>query len=446
MMERIKSIVLTLLIFLSMFLTWSNWTYIPDYEPIKETEYIQDVAIGEKKELGQIVVPSQAFLHKDYRHYATTNAKEISSLYVQMQKWNFHMFQDMNVDSTNKFNEVVNRTKSVELYFPTEVPFNVLRNIFQFNEESVIINSIDRILIDLSNQNGVPEAYFISSVAQKVYLAQINNIDFDGFQKRYSKINKSFIEYEQFTIKDARSVYLPKNRISMKKMIYTTNSLSPDDFSNALFTDPSIVKRYPSKVGEEYFTDGTTALEIYSSRNLLKFTNPLRDEPALIEPAELIMNSFDYINDHAGWVDTYALCDWDIRNREVLFRMKLADHPVFDLETPEMVTISQAWSKGEVNKYSRSLIDLDDKLAEETVTLPGGADVIKAIEANENLNKKMIRGITAGYEFEKQDEGANFVSFTPAWFIQLENKRWLKVDFEDLSQEAKKGGRIGGLE
>lgn len=77
--ERAKSIILIILVGTSIFLTWSIWTYEPEYDPFEQSsEFIKiksDVQI-----VSDVIKPVSILFHGNGQHFQTSNPAEINEM------------------------------------------------------------------------------------------------------------------------------------------------------------------------------------------------------------------------------------------------------------------------------------------------------------------------------------------------------------------------------
>ncbi len=77
MYETIKTIVLTLLVLISITLTFALWTYHPKYDVLQNDEYIQHVSVSNTQvDTAMVVQPKQILIHKNGVPYAVTKDEE----------------------------------------------------------------------------------------------------------------------------------------------------------------------------------------------------------------------------------------------------------------------------------------------------------------------------------------------------------------------------------
>src|SRR5213075_2761192 len=87
--ETIKTAILTILVLLSIFLTWNLWTYQPNYATMEKNNVVAEVTMSEKQEIKKIVRPDLVLYHKQGQHYGTTRADELDKLIKELGRWSF---------------------------------------------------------------------------------------------------------------------------------------------------------------------------------------------------------------------------------------------------------------------------------------------------------------------------------------------------------------------
>ena len=83
--EQIKSVVLFVLVFLSITLTFSIWTYKPNYDTEK-TKAVE-MLIDKKTHITDIIKPYRMIFHENGVWRGTERFGEMKSTMEQMQNW-----------------------------------------------------------------------------------------------------------------------------------------------------------------------------------------------------------------------------------------------------------------------------------------------------------------------------------------------------------------------
>ena len=198
--ETIKSIVLLILVVFSILLTWMLWTYQPNYDILKESgNTVEDVSLGETKELSKIVRPERLFLHQGEKHYGTFDSFEIDQTMKELSLWGFSEFEDIS-ELVKNIPSFIFDKNALELIFPDIVPLKEYRSALQLPSNDIPKSNFDRIVIDLepeTREGGV--VYFISSKEQEVLRAYVSASYINDFKERYLmdiSANEKFALYE----------------------------------------------------------------------------------------------------------------------------------------------------------------------------------------------------------------------------------------------------------
>lgn len=442
--EAAKTILLTFLVLTSIAFTWELWTYHPQYDVIQNDEYIQNVSISNAQvDTSMIVRPSQVLIHKNEAHYGMIEEGDISKLLKDMKKWTFDDFE--NISSTiskENFLSFVHRKEAIEIVYPDEIPMNIYRDLFQIDDKGMDGVSFDTIVLPMEKHQDFI-AYFVSTDHRKVYQATVSDASLEEIHQLYEKAEK-FPRYFAYNVSETKAFFLPEKEMMMSRFQYYTDELDPDKFKEALFSDPSFVKKDILTFGEEY-TDGSRLMDVDFLQNLLLYVNPAAKNTISQsgdESSTLIQKSIDFVNEHGGWTDMYHFAEWDRDKRKVVFRLYVNNYPVFsDYGMSEIV---QIWGTNEVNKYQRPLfrLEIPDRVSVSTKVW-SGQEVIKQLEKMKGFRKELVNGITLGYELVKDQERGKVVILEPAWFC-LYDGTWKTISLKETT--GGRGGSAVGLE
>ncbi|MFD1734974.1 YycH family regulatory protein [Bacillus salitolerans] len=442
--ENIKSVLLTLLVIMSLILTWNLWTYQPEYGLIESTRYISDVDIGEKRELQELIQPSKVLFHKNGRHYGTTDTIEMKKALSHIRQWSFNDFSDITPSIREGYLDFVHGRDSVEIIFPSEVPVEILKSVLPIVDEELRLVTFDRVIIPMQDsQKEEPVAYFVSYEDHYVYKATINSFLYQTFFKEIYQVSPRYPQYFAYKIDGYTSLFLPDDKVNVNRITYYSIQLSGEDFKDALFTDPSIAKRDIQPNGDESYSDGARALYIFNGGNLLQFINPVTEtDSPIIGSKQLIQQSIDFINDHSGWTDQYVMFDWDSALQSTEFRLQINGMPVFNYAG--LSRISQEWNKTNMfDKYERPMFKLQLSLDSESsnVSLPSGHTLLDLLRQMPSFDPNKLEDALVGYELVKDRTSAK-VTIEPMWIVNY-NGSWKKIIFDDMREL---GGNVIGLE
>src|SRR5690606_3134133 len=128
--ESIKTTILILLVLSSLVLTWSLWTYQPQYDHLGENDdLVAEVTTTITKDASEIISPTKILYHIDGQHFGTFNEKELNRVMKELRSWEIdevhnitHTVQDQGLADFLKQNG------QVEIYFPDPFPLELYKS------------------------------------------------------------------------------------------------------------------------------------------------------------------------------------------------------------------------------------------------------------------------------------------------------------------------------
>ncbi|MBU8881259.1 hypothetical protein BGM26_20250 [Bacillus sp. FJAT-29790] len=438
--ENIKSIILVILVCFSVLLTWSIWTYQPNYEMMKKANTVQEVAISAKKDVKKIIKPDKIYYHysKD-KHIGTIDSNEIDRVITEISRWNFVDFEDVSAE-IKSFPTFIHQAESAVILFPDSIPIELYRTIIEIKDKKLPDFRFDRIVIHLEEtEKEQGFVYFISSEDKQAFRSYVPASFVQNFKNAYFKnaeYSLNFGEYFPYKVSNERTLFLPIKETKMLRYQYLSNPLEPEKFKNALFRNPSFVQKNHQTLSEE-FTDGSSLMRVNFDKNTISYVNPVEGHET-ISSKNLLKRSIDFVNEHGGWTDNYRYVEMDEMRHRVLFRLYDAKgYPVFS-EDNRISEISQTWGQSEINEYLRSNFSLGIRTESTEIDLSSGQTVLERITGMDGFESEKLQDLIIGYTMIK-DAQTRLVYLEPSWYYQY-NDSWRKVSVDET------GGDIHGLE
>ncbi len=257
--EKIKSIALTLLVGISIFLTWNLWTFQPSYETIESTK-AYNVSISDKKQEKTLIKPYKLFYHHGGQISGTSSENEMDKVTKAMSNWTLFDIKDVsNQYSQEELERLVHGEKKLEIVFPDNVPLSVYGKVLNFEEEKLPKTSFNQIIVDLNVGNpDTGSIYFVSyGQGKKVVLeGRVDMNSVKSLEKTF--VRNAIYNYESYfkqRLNDKKTLLLPDKAEDYISYRYYTELIKPEDFKRALFNDPNNVIKDITESGETYTDD-----------------------------------------------------------------------------------------------------------------------------------------------------------------------------------------------
>lgn len=418
--ETIKSIALTILVMMSLLLSFLLWSYQPKYETVFDPSYVGEVDVGGKeKSLDETISPSRFVFQMYETDYGFQKMSDKEDFYNSMNEWVIYDYEIVEEEMSSIDGRQVNMS------FAYDLPLEYLQSIFKFEGKEDLPNwSFNHISIGVNDTNQSLQIQVESKNKQYTFLASIDKTE------NYQQVAKLMGRPQQlqelmpFELAD-ETIFIPKESFELPRRTLVANELNPNLFVNALFRDPSLVTQ--NRI-EAVFTDGQRGMRILNDGKTMEYTNPIQSSVTNQNTLELLEWSIERINDHKGWTNDYRLDQIDSAKDEIAFRMTYDDYPIYDFYN--IALLRQEWRDQNLFRYERTLVSLDNSLSSVSTELMSGQEVKQFIES-QNINVEEIRDITIGYYLSTIDRHSFLLE--PSWFIVYDDQ-WRRVTKQDMAQ------------
>ena len=311
-------------------------------------------------------------------------------------------------------------------------------NVLNIEELKIPEITFDRVIVEWNTSNTTMDIYFISRENKLLYSAKANVLEVQNFQQTILTTADSYSEYAEVSPGNTPFLAVPVDRIELPRNTYSQGEISPSRFRDALFRDPNAVKRSQVEANLNEFKDDRAIMTVNTLTKDLDYVHPTADSNELAIPSELLFNTFDFINEHAGWTDDYRYSHMDPLTRYVEFQLYVHGLPVFSDTTS--TKMEQTWGEDRIFRYMRPYYTLDSSLPSETEvkTLPSGLEVGEMLIDSKEIDFSIVEEIIPGY-YMKHDREDNLFMLEPTWYYLI-NDNWIRFSPEQF------GGEMIGLE
>jgi regulatory protein YycH of two-component signal transduction system YycFG len=408
-----------------------------DQSPTTDT-----IAIARKESIDQLIKPYKTIFNFNDSLRGTVNPKEIDMIIDEISDWKITDISLVNQNfGAEEWGALLRKPNRFTLYYHGEVPLTLYDTVLYMDEKMLNVPEIsfDRLVIDWNASHRSMDILFISKMNKTMYSAKAQVSDYKEFERTILTMGQEFEEYGEVNPGGSPYIVVPTGTVEARKNTYFQEEVRPSQFRNALFSDPSAVRRsHLSSYVEEYVdSQGKALMKVYTDKKKLEFMYLFEEPNELAIPSELLEKAIYYVNEHSGWTDEYRYTYMDPASSTVRFRLFLHGLPVYT-DSSLTTEIIQKWGKNGITDYSRPYYTRGTTLESKVQQLPSGMEVAERLKESDMIDFDTVEELTVGY-FMKYDMEQGLLIMEPAWFY-LSKGNWNRF----LPETS--GGELIGLE
>lgn len=421
MKERMKSLLLCLLVAASLIQTYMLAYSKPYYELVEETEYIQPELIGTRAEAADLIYPSDIVLHLGDGQHVVLYPRNVfyEEIYEKVSIRSFGGFRQIDRRSIN-WNELREQNRGVEIRFDGQITSDILASTMQIDGMlPVDSGSFDRIWITMNETGEDVRSFFFNTDENLIFevtRADLTTKDveqFVGFGDKYQP------KYESFRVGNSgRTIYLPQKDLEMVRHKVNISTFTPEQLQNNLFVNPGITRKLMERDGTEIYTDGKRGLQIYHDRGWMSYSDPIAPVVTPTDWSNHLLAAVQFVNQHGGWNGIFRIEQYaDVSNQEYIFRQYFGQYPIVDLHEQPFGLIRVVMNNGIMNLYERTVVTLQQTGIERLeASLLGGELLWEKIRRHPNMI--MIDRLYPAYRPTLHED---HVVLTPVWVVEYVN-------------------------
>lgn len=418
MIERSKSVLLTILVVLSLVQSYLLvYSYPPTGAIVRtEQEYITAERMGAALRIDQVLYPADMVLHMggDRHTVIYPETSYFNRIYEQVTRGEYRNFQRI-PGALRNWDELRRTAQGIEMRFGGGVPVALLQKVMQLEGDILFLNdAIDRIWLlkrDIQGRS-MAEIYFFSTDGETVYMPIRPPLSADEIED----ITGLGVYMPAYTLW-RNDIYLPTEQIEAVAYTFGYTTFSPQQMQRSLFFDPDKTRYLEDRSGQVIYTDGKRGLQLESGDTWMVFTDPVPMQDTADNLEDNVLAALQFVNQHGGWDGRYRFvpASEDGNGRNIVFQQYYERYPLIGggVRYGQVRLLMQ---QGTAVVYERSLINLGDRQKETLLRwLPGGTRLRSALESYGRMHE-----VTAVFP-------AQFVTLTedrtlimePVWAVKL---------------------------
>lgn len=424
MMEKLKSVLLVLLVALSLVQSYFLVYSMPNLETRVRSgqDYVQTEPLGPSLEVKDLLFPEMMILHQgEDRHtvFYPDNAPYYDLILSKLQGRMFRGFRQ-DLAGTVDWERVRQEDRGIELRFGRPIPFQLLQTVFKIDGDFLFSrDSIERIWIFVPSGTEEVRAFFFSSDGRSVYESIGADLTVGDVET-----NIGFGEYwTPFQAMDGNWYAPVKPYDRVTQMTVSVSGYTVEQMQRNLFFDPAVTRAIQERGdGNLIYTDGKRGLKVTGSGRWMSYTDPAAPTEGDTEQADDIIGAVQFVNQHGGWNGVHRLTQAaspdPANGSAVRFQQYYEKVPIVPDEDMNIGYIEVVIQKGVVTSYERSLLILGQSSGDRSGrVLPGGDALRRVISQADDQSE--IQALFPAYRPESMTDDT--IVLVPVWAVRLQD-------------------------
>ncbi|MCY9539958.1 two-component system activity regulator YycH [Paenibacillus alvei] len=427
MIERIKTLLLTFLVLLSLLQSFFLAYSMPNFDVRKKftSDYIMTDPLGPEEKVENLVFPEQLVLHLGgNKHTVLYPGMTFYNIIVKrLQGRSYDGFQYRSVSAVD-WARIREENEGVELLFHAPIPVKLLQRVFPIGDDSVLMNeSIRRIWLYTTKDTKEVRVFFFNAEGDAVYESTSANLT-EQDVKQQVEFGRAWTPYK---LVDG-AYYVPEQPIEMQEVTLPFDRITAEQMQRSLFNDPTVTKNIETG-NSEIYTDVKRGLEVNRGLQWLIYSDPVVQTEGQQDITSDVTAAVRFINQHGGWNGRYRVTMPDNMKRDSLngaaselgtairFQQYWGSYPIVNTSRFRFGYMQVTMQEGTVTSYERSLVQLHQRAAKKEMRkLAIGDALIKKLK--ELSKEKPISAIDPVYV---PILGKDTVRLLPAWQVKYKD-------------------------
>ena len=372
------------------------------------------------KKVEDVFAPIRMIIHTDKRIYLTQEPEIMQSVNELLSESVFDGIEGVSTYTQEDYDALILSPTQLEIRFAEEVPLELLSRYFTNLQEEYYDEGVDRIIFNSKEEDPV---YLLNDETKQVFTAARPDNLLQPLVDLYEGQKEAYMEVESYQSESAIS-YLPKEAITVQKLVYLVEKPSNSYFIDLLFNDTTDLKDNGNDAFVSY-SDNISELSIDKATGQLSYYRNILDAEEL-PVYRLIRDSFHEIKMLDNWTNPFYFYGFDEETDNVYYRRYVNGYPIFGEVDYGLTRIHMSGSSLTELQFLTQVIQTPLTDRGEDVTLLSGKDLLAALDAG-GYTSQEIQMIALGYDWTFSEESNRLVNLTPKWFIQIDGV-WKSLD------------------
>ncbi|ASS73612.1 hypothetical protein CIG75_00545 [Tumebacillus algifaecis] len=454
MIEKLKTLLLAVLVVTSLLLSLGIWSITPQYESIDGPQFASNVTISDpsfERTMNNVLGPRNILLHRGENKHNLLFPGQ-SGYQAALAILSNSTFFDIKIETKFKdegWKKLVNEGQGIQYEFDAVVPITLLNDadILHFTSrlEPFMNFKTFYLLPDGTNEY---RAIFVEN-ADTIYSATVV-LPPEAFGRLFEEQKEAPL-YALHGTSLLHHFYLPVERPVVHSYSIDVNRvIETDRLVDSFFLDKSMTRRVVERDGSEIFTDGNRMVRVDTKHQTIEYRNLNIEEKRVnqLDEDTSLEKALDFANAHGGFLGSVSIHQVrTIRPTEMVwgqleFRSNVSGLPVIgDFSS---VAVQVAHNSVTAMRRSAYMSGAKPERGRE-LQLLSSADLLELIESNALLKLNRVSDVYLAYMMgELHGQSAEL---RPVWVVeQSGDYREAVFDAVTGEQLRSEGGKLRGLE
>lgn len=428
-----RGLLLVILVIISIVLSYYIWKGQPNYEAIN-VKNVEKTTINKEQTTNETFKPYQLIWNKNNKQYSSIDENVIKQLIKRATNFGFSEVLASEKKKQEAYESIIHQNNTFELVYPSTIPFSILSQAFHISGKNLQSDSFNRIIFDRNaTDTGLHTVYFANDKNQTIYQSSLQEKDLAVAEKLVTEAKDTFTQNDAI-IDQKRRLYLSYSPVTLDSRKFIISSIKIDLFTAALFQDTDSIKNE----GNNY-TNGSSIIQVSPKYKTLEYVNQAqeRSHPESLskrKQATSIQDSFNFINEHAGWTGNFIFSGYDAKNGITNFNLEVHNMMVYNENNMSNIAVTQG--QDSVFRYSRPYYMFESEIysAKRKVKLESSYSAYQKIIKSKTIDPDKIDALVPGYEmkrsnWENSSSSINrVVELEPVWLFQY-NGIWYPINY-----------------
>ncbi|MFW5433586.1 YycH family regulatory protein [Paenibacillus apiarius] len=427
MKERVKTVLLTVLVLLSLVQSFFLTYDMPNFDAVEKTssDYIKTEPLGPEEKVENLIFPDQMVLHLgENKHTVLYPGMTFYNIIMKrLQGRSYDGFQSRSISSL-EWSRIREENEGVELRFPTPVPAKILQKVFPIAEDSAFLSqNIHLIWLYAAKDGNEVRVFFFNEKGDTVYESTRADLTVQDI-KQQVEFGRSWTPYKLVN----GIYYVPEQPLELMEVALPYDRITVEQMQRSLFFDPTVTKNIETGSSEIY-TDAKRGLEVKRGQQWMIYSDPAVPTEGRQDIAADVTGAVRFVNQHGGWNGRFRFSmspgkqqagmfgSADSPGTVLRFQQYWGSYPIISPGTFRFGYMQVTMQQGTVTSFERSLVQLKNHSEEKEVRrLPSGDELMKKLNA---LDKpKKIAGLDPVYVPSLVKD---VIRLVPAWQVKYSN-------------------------